>query len=43
MQTILRHVAVGVLASLAAAGAAQAQDKKPVELRYTTGAPAKTP
>ena len=43
MQTLLRHVAVGVLASLAAVGAAQAQDKKPVELRYTTGAPAKTP
>lgn len=41
-----RRVATGLSAAafavLAAAGAATAQDKKPVELKYTTGAPPKT-
>ena len=36
-------LAAASLASLTFVAAAQAQDKKPVELRYTTGAPAKTP
>lgn len=40
----LTRLAVAI-AALSATGAigAQAQDKKPLELRYTTGAPAKTP
>ncbi len=43
MQIVFRTLMTGaaVLASLA--GAANAQDKKAIELRYTTGAPAKTP
>lgn len=46
MQTLRRLTCVAIAgAALAAAGATnvQAQDKKPLALRYTTGAPAKTP
>jgi TRAP-type C4-dicarboxylate transport system substrate-binding protein len=36
-------ITTAALAAIIAAAAVSAQDKKPVELRYTTGAPAKTP
>jgi TRAP-type C4-dicarboxylate transport system substrate-binding protein len=41
----IRNWTLGFVGTVAAllAGVAQAQDRKPVELRYTTGAPAKTP
>jgi len=44
MQIVLRPLMAGALAIAGLTGtAATAQDKKPIELRYTTGAPAKTP
>lgn len=45
MSQLSRSLSAVVLAaaSVWAADAALAQDKKPIELRYTTGAPAKTP
>jgi len=44
MRIVLRPLVAGALAVAGLAGsAATAQDKKPIELRYTTGAPAKTP
>jgi TRAP-type transport system periplasmic protein len=39
---IIRNLAA-LLAGVACLGSASAQDKKAIELRYTTGAPAKTP
>ena len=43
LRTLTCLAVTGTAFSLASATVAPAQDKKPTELRYTTGAPAKTP